>query len=486
MGSVRRSLALSAVDNYLGIVLQIASTVVLARILTPQQTGVYAVAAVFASLASTFRDFGVSEFLIQERNLDRDTLRAALTVNITISWSMGLLLFVAAPYIADFYREPGVREVMHVLACNFLFIPFGAVTMAWFRRELNFNPIVIVNVTANIASFVVVVTLGLNGFGYMSLAWSALAGVVVSLIVVSYFRPADFPRWPGLRGVGKVFHFGKFASSMYVFGQAGKGAPEMIIGRVQDMAAVGMFSRAYGIVELFHRLVLRSLNSIYLPYFARSAREDGTPRRGLRTAVSYLTAVGWPFLMFMAVAAYAAIRIIYGEQWLPAVPLAQVLCLAGAIEIVYFPAREAMLAQGHAKQGNNLQMIMQALRVLGLLAAIPFGLPGACWGLVAGAFGGAIASHWYLRRFAGWSSSDLWLAVRPSLLVTLVAVGPVALLTWLVPIGEHNYARAGLAAGTLGAVLWAAALCGFRHPLWAEIAALLAPVLQRLRRRPAP
>ena len=484
MGSVRKSLALSAVDNYLGLVLQVASTVVLARILTPQQIGVYAVAAVFASLASTFRDFGVSEYLIQERDLDRDTLRAALTVNITISWCMGLLLLVAAPFLAEFYRERGVREVMNVLACNFLFIPFGAVTMAWFRRELNFRPIVIVNVTANTASFLVVVTLGLNGFGYMSLAWSSLAGVVVSLLVVSLFRPANFPRWPGLRGVGKVFHFGKFASSMYVFGQAGKGAPEMIIGRVQDMAAVGMFSRAYGIVELFNRLVLRSLSSVYLPYFARSTREDGTSRRGLRTAVSYLTAVGWPFLMFMTVVAYAAIRIIYGEQWLPAVPLAQVLCLAGAVEIMYYPAREAMLAQGRAKEGNNLQIIMQSLRVIGLLAAVPFGLAGACWGLVAGAVGGAIASHWYLTRFAGWSAHDLWLAVRPSLLITAIVVAPIYLMISVVPIGEHNYVRVGLAAGALGFALWMAALLWLRHPLWAEIADMLAPMLLRLGGRP--
>ena len=484
MGSVRKSLALSAVDSYLALVLQIGSTVVLARILTPEQTGIFAVAAVFAALASNFRDFGVGEFLIQEKELDDAILRAALTVNITVSWSMGVLLFLAAPYVADFYRSPGVQQVMRVQAFNFLLIPFGAVTMAWFRRELNFKPILLANLAANLTSFAVVIVLGLQGWGYMALAWSSLAGVVVTVGTATLLRPKGFPRWPGLAGVGRVFHFGKFASGIYVFGQAGKGAPEMIIGRAQDMAAVGMFSRAYGLIEIFNRLVLRALMPVYLPYFARSVRDTGSPLRGLSTAISYLTVVGWPFLLFMGVAAYPAIRLIYGLQWLEAVPLAQVLCLAGTVEIIYFPAKEAMLAQGRAKESNNLQMIIQSLRVLGLLAAVPFGLAGACWGLLAATVGGALASHWYLGRVASWSVAAAWSAMRPSLWVALAAVGPFFLFTLAVPIGEHNYLGVFGVAAVLCTGLWVLALRQTGHPLWTEVLALSAPLRARLKRRP--
>lgn len=484
MGSVRKSLALSAVDSYLALVLQIGSTVVLARILTPEQTGIFAVAAVFAALASNFRDFGVGEFLIQEKELDHAILRAALTVNITVSWSMGVLLFAAAPYVADFYRSPGVQEVMRVQAFNFLLIPFGAITMAWFRRELNFKPILLANLAANITSFVVVIVLGLQGFGYMALAWSSLAGVMVTVGTATLLRPKGFPRWPGVAGVGRVFHFGKFASGIYVFGQAGKGAPEMIIGRALDMAAVGMFSRAYGLIEIFNRLVLRALMPVYLPYFARSVRETGTPLRGLGTAVSYLTAVGWPFLLVMGVASYPAIRAIYGEQWLEAVPLAQILCLAGALEIIYYPAKEALLAQGKAKESNNLQMIMQSLRVMGLLAAIPFGLEGACWGLLLATGGGALASHWYLSRLAGWSIRAAWTAMNRSLWVTLATVGPLFVMTRVVPIGEHNYLRAGMLICAICSLLWVVSLRLTRHPLWDEVLEIFTVIKAKLGPRP--
>ena len=112
MTSVRRSFFLSLADSYLAIALQLASTVIIARILTPAEVGVFAIAAVFSTLASMFRDFGVAEYLIQARDLDRDKIRAALGLNIIVSWAMAAMVFLAAPLAAKFYREPGVGDVM--------------------------------------------------------------------------------------------------------------------------------------------------------------------------------------------------------------------------------------------------------------------------------------------------------------------------------------------------------------------------------------
>jgi O-antigen/teichoic acid export membrane protein len=481
--AVRSSLALSALDSYLGLVLQVVSTAIIARILTPEQAGVFAVAAVFAALASTFRDFGVAEYLIQEKALDDESIRAALAVNIAVSWAMAASLFALAPAAGSFYREPGVADVMRVQSISFLLIPFGAVTMAWFRREMDFKPQLIAGLVANVTSFVVAVGLAVNGSGYMSLAWSSVAGVVVTVATSMAMRPKSFPRWPALRGVGRVIRFGKFASGIYIFGQAGKGAPEMIIGRTQDMAAVGMFSRAYGLVEVFNRLVLRSVMPVCLPYFAKAVREQGSPLPGLLTAISYLTVIGWTFLFFMAAAAYPAVRLLYGVQWLDAIPLARILCAVAAIELIYYPAKEAMLAQGRAKESNSLQMVIQGLRVTGLLAAIPFGLQGACWGLLAASALGAFAAHRFLAASIALRWTDSLEALWPSLRVATLAVAPFALWTLLMPIDEGNYLRCAVAGGILTTLLWAAAMRGFRHPLWPEVVRIAQACRSRLSRK---
>lgn len=469
MTAVRRSLVYSVLDSYSALVLQLAGTVVIARILTPEQTGIFAVAAVFAALASTFRDFGVAEYLIQERELTDDTIRASLAVNIAVSWIMAALLFCLAPTAAAFYRSSGVGDVMRVQSVNFLLIPFGAVTMAWFRREMNFKPIFIVGLLANTTSTAVGIVLALKGFGFMSLAWASLAGVVVTVAASICLRPRTFPRWPGLKGIRRVVQFGKYASGIYIFGQIGRGAPEMIIGRARDMAAVGMFNRAYGIVEIFHRLIVRSIIPVCLPYFAKEARETGTPRRALITTISYLTAIGWPFLACLGVVAYSAIRIMYGTQWMEAVPFAKIVCAAAAIELVYFPATEALLAVGRARHGNQLQFLTQGARIVGLLAAIPFGLAGACWGLVGAALFGALVSHIYLARIVSLSFRDVVGALWPSLQLTLAVLLPLLGLVGWIPINESNYIPIGLGGGAFCGLIWIALLRCLSHPLWVEI-----------------
>jgi O-antigen/teichoic acid export membrane protein len=285
-----------------------------------------------------------------------------------------------------------------------------------------------------------------------------------------------------LNGVGKVFHFGKFASGVYIFGQLGRGAPEMIVGKASGMADVGMLSRAQGLVEIFHRLVLRAVLPVCLPFFAKGVRETGSPKPGLLISISYVTAVGWPFLAYMAVAAFAAVRLIYGMQWLAAVPLAKLLCAAAAAELVYVASKEALMASGLVRQSSVLQVGLQLLRIIGLLAVIPWGLEGAAWGLLIAAVFGAWMSHHYLSRHIGLRLHEVVRAVAPSAIVTLVCVAPLAAYVAYRPIDESNYLPVSIIGGLVGATLWLLGLRLTRHPLWPEVAANAAAIMKRIRR----
>ena len=469
MTDVRRSFLLSFADNYLAIALQIASTVVIARLLTPAEVGVFAIAAVFSALASSFRDFGFAEYLIQARDLDHAKIRAALGMNIIVSWAMAATMFFAAPAVASFYNEAGVGAVMRVLALSFLIVPFGAVVQSWFRRELKYKPIVITNALSNITAFGVAVGLALQGHGYMSLAWSTFAGIAVTVLGSTYFRPHGFPRWPGFKGIAEVFHFGKFTTGMYILNQLGRGAPELIIGRVSGAADVGIFSRANGLVELFRRLLLKPVFQVCLPYFARAGREQGTVAPSYVSSVGLITAVGWPFLGFFALASYALIRIVYGIQWLDAVPLARILCLACAVELSFVLSREALLAGGDARRASVLQLQIAVMQVAGLALVIPYGLIGASWGLTAAAVGGLFVSQRHLHQAIGLELRPVLRACAPSALLALWTVGPLAGAALLVPIEESNFVVWAFAGSVACASLWLVGLRLIKHPLWVEV-----------------
>ncbi|WIV95931.1 lipopolysaccharide biosynthesis protein [Kinneretia aquatilis] len=483
MTTVRRSLAYSLADNYLGVVLQLLSTLVISRLLNPTEIGIFAVAAVLSSLASTFRDFGVAEYLIQEKELTADKIRASLAANIGVSWLMAALLFFGSSWVGEFYRQDGVTDVLRVLSLNFLLVPFGAVTMACFRRDMNYRPIFLVNISANIVGFIVVMACALGGLGYMSMAWSSLASIVWTVALANFMRPASMPRWPGLKGIGEVIRFGKQATGIYLFSQAGRSAPEAVIGRVLDMAAVAFYSRANGLMEIFNRTVLRAVMPICLPYFARAARAGEDAKTGYIKALALLTGIGWPFFLFIGLLAYSAIRILYGSQWLDSVPLAQILCLVAAAELPYYLAGEMLIAQGRIDLATKLQFATQCFRLAALALVIPFGLVGACWGLLLAALATGALSHALLHKIVGFRLQHLFEACRSSAMVAVLSFIPAWLLLQAVPLNADNFVRLLLAAAGLSIPVWLLAIRAFKHPLWLEFSTLGGALAQKLKLR---
>ena len=481
MSSVRRSLSYSLADSYAGVALQLASTLVISRLLSPAEIGIYAVAAVFASMAGTFRDFGVAEYLIQVQHLTASKIRAAFTVNLMISWSMAALLFASSGTVAGFYRQPGISDVMQILAINFLLIPFGAVTIACFRRELNYRPIFICGLLANVSGFIVATVGAYLGYGYISLAWSSIAGVAVTVMVSVVMRPTGFPSMPTLKGLAEVFRFGKHASGIYLFSQIGKSAPEALIGRVLDMASVAFFSRASGLMEIFNRTVLRAVFPVCLPYFSKEARGGQEIRIGYLRATSMLTGIGWPFFFVTGVLAYSAIRTLYGSQWTPSVPYAQILCLVATCELPYILATEVMIAHGRIDQSHRLQFFVQLIRLASLMLVVPFGLMGACWGLVGSGLLGAVVAHQYLHRIIGLRFADVVRGCASSAAVAAVCGLAALVLVTVVPQTEANYAQILFLALLLISLLWLLALHVFSHPLLDEIRELAIRLMNKAR-----
>lgn len=468
MTNIRRALSLTALDSYLSAVLQILSTMIIARLLTPADLGTYAVGAVFAALAGTLRDFGVASYVIREKNLTPKLLRAVLGVNLLTSWGISAALALASQPLAEFYRTPGLALVMQIQALGLALVPFGAVSMALYRREMRFRLIVAIHLAANTTSTVVAVGMAWLGYGFVSLAWSSVAGVLVTLVLTAWKRPPELPRWPSLRGAMDVMKFGAHISSSQTFSQIGRGAPELIIGRAQDMASVGIFGRAQGVVELFNMLVIRAIWPVCLPYFSAEVRQTGSPRGAQLRAMQLVTGVGWPFFAVLGLSAEVAIRIVYGPQWGDAVPVARIICAVAFLEITFITGWEALVAIGMAAKVNSLQIQIQTLRVCGLCAAFFAGLEGAAWGLLLGTvlglvlFGQAMKSHIGI----GWVAAARCLL--PSLTLAAVTAVPAAALLFLWPMTSDNHLLLGLGLAGVSAVAWLAGAAWIGHPIFRE------------------
>lgn len=472
MSKVRPALALSFATEYSKQLIHFVSVIILARLLTPEQIGIYSVAMVVVMMLHALREFGTGQYVIRESTLTDGHMRSAIGVLYLTSWALGLLLVAGSPLVARYYAEPGLRSILLVLACNFFIMPLGGVTFSYLRRQMDFGKLYRAQVSANLTYGVVVVTLALIGFGYMSMAYAALSSTVVSVLLLNAYRPSYVPFLPSFRTLSGVISFGSFASGASVLGRLAESLPELVIGRLLSMAAVGYFSRAAGLIMIFNRAVTFGVRPVLLPHFSARQREGASAADAYVRAVSLFTAVAWPFYGFLALMAYPVVRILYGPQWDLAVPVAQVLCVWGAFEALFAFTGEILIAAGAVRKMFLRQATVVPLRLLFILGGVHYGLVGVAAGLgLAGVLEFLISAR-YVRQAVGVGVRELVGCSGKGIVVTLYALALPATVAATADIGPHNVWGPFLLAAAGGAAGWLLGVHRSGHELAAEVSAL--------------
>ncbi len=481
MSGLRRAIALSGGEKYVTLAIHFVSTVIVARLLTPEEIGIYSVGAAAVAIANVLRDFGVTTYLIQEPDIDRVRVRTAFTITLAIGWSLGGVVYLAAPALAGFYGESGVEAVLHVIALNFLLIPFGSVALALLRRDMRFQHMFRVGVASALAHAVVVVSLAHAGLGYMSLAWAAVAGVLVQVAGALSATPQRFVGMPTLREARRVLSFGGRIGLANVTNEVANAAPDLILGRVLGFTTLGYFNRALGFVQLFEYAVIDALRPVWLPYFSRQQREGADVRAAYLRALGYLLIVAWPALATMAMLAPVLIGLLYGGQWGPAVPIAYVLVLAIAVRVPAVLTNAVLTARGLAPLVLRIAAVAATLKVLALLLGAPHGVMAAATGYVLAEALTSLMTLRYAAHRLGFAAGTLW---RPMLHAVGVAGGVTGVLAIYVYSGLVVLA---LDTGLLhllfclasALAIWCAALYVLRHPLLLEAVDMLRGRLRR-------
>ena len=380
MASFRVALAYSYLNKYLTVIIHFITTVILARLLTPEDIGVYTVAAVFVGLGHLLREFGINEYIVQEKELTPDRIRAAFTLNVLFGWGIALILFFARTPIGDFYNSEAVREVIGLLCINFLLVPIGAITFAHIRREMRFQHTMVIQVASVIVSSLVGILSALAGEAYRSLVWSAIAGTATSVLFTFVFRPKGMLLLPGIREIPHVFAFCRYAGSRELITHAGHTSPDWILGKLLDLSAVGLYSRALGTIGLFNKAFLEALWGVILPHFSRQHRDGSLDKDQYLFLVECVTAVAWPFFATLAVLSEPVIRLLFGDQWLESAPVLRVLCLGAILVYTNVLMDQMLISAGHIRLSFRIIVILQFLTVAAVFLSA---LKGLIW--VAGA-----------------------------------------------------------------------------------------------------
>ena len=477
--SIRRSLVFSYLDRYASLAISIATSMVIARLLTPADIGVFSVTMVLLAFVTTVRDMGAGGYLVQEKELTVERIRAVWALQLGLGALLGLLVLAASFPVAAFYEEPRMRDIMMVVALTYLINPFGSLTYAWQIREMQFDRLALVRFVSTVGGAVASIALALHGWGPMSLALGALASTLVNALMASYYRPKHFPWLPGVKELSRVFAYGSRTTAASILNTVAGGAPELLLGKLQTMSDVGYYSRANGLLAMFDRLVMSGIASVAIPWFARKSRDHGDISESFLRATSYVTAIGWSFACAAAFLAYPAIRLLYGDQWDAAVDLTRVLAIALALSMPAAMCTAALMAIGAVKQVlNATTWATVATLILAALGASQGVLAlGLCMVLIA-----LLRSVLQLRQLhsvIAFDWRDYWKRLRASAVVG-VASGIAPALAFGVFGNVESAIWPSMILGAAGGLLgFTASLFLLSHPLADELRTLMAKLRQR-------
>jgi O-antigen/teichoic acid export membrane protein/peptidoglycan/xylan/chitin deacetylase (PgdA/CDA1 family) len=469
----RRSVGIAFATQYVELGIQFVSVLLLARLLSPDEIGTFSIAAFLMSMLHVFRDFGVAQYIISERELSREKMRAAAGVSIILALAMAAVLYGLSGPVARFYANPAIEDVLVVMSASFAISSFGSTLLGVLRRNAQLGKIFWMKTFGALCHVATALGLAWHGFGALSLAWANFAGILAFAVAGAVVRPAGMAWIPQFSNIRAILSFGSVSSLGNLANMAGTSAPDLIMGKVLNMAAVGYFSRATGLVQLFTRLISGALTPLVLPYFSQVQREGKPLVRPYLMAVEYLTALAWPFFAALVVLAYPMVRALYGDGWDASVPMARLLCVASALSVLTLFAPQAMIACGGVRSSTLCNLMVQPVRVLAVLVSARFGAVAVAGAIVVAEALALVMNSVFLYRVVGVHPGTLFRACTRSALITAATlIGPLMVqATW----GDAPTSSwppllvgiAGAAAGWLGA-MW---LSG--HPLSAHVFPLI-------------
>ena len=469
MAGFRRAFLLASAERYLVLIINLGVTVVISRLLTPSEFGLSVIGAAALGIAEVVREFGVSAYLIQQRELTAAKIRSAFTVTLVLTVVAVAPLFLLAKPIAQFYGLPDLEFYLRLTCLSFCVGPFTAPVQALLRRNMQFGTMAAIGVLTALSHAITSVTLASIGFSYMSFAWAGLVSAAVLLLLCVLSRPDLSIFRPSLKEWRCVVGFGAYDSGIAVLTRLWEYFPYLILGRILNAEAVGLYQRGWTVCKLADRVLLAGVHSVALPAFSAEARDGRSLKTAYLGGIEFTTVVLWPALLLLALLAHPVVSILLGSQWVQVAPLLQIMAIAQLSAFTTGLNYPTLVAVGAIRQmllltivqvGSSIAIISTAafyglyIVVLSLLFTLPFNI---------------FLAICLVRRHVDFQWGELLAAMRKSTMVAAAsAIGPLLVVLAVGSMAAVSKPQAALAVLLSGAG-WLAALWLTAHPLLREM-----------------
>ena len=369
-----------------GLILSIASIAVLARLLTPADFGLIAMATALTGILALFKDAGLSMATIQREKVTHEQVSTIFWVNVALSLALALTVAALAPAVSWFYDEPKLFSITLAVAGLFIFDGLAVQHQALLSRQMRFSVLAKIQIVTSSLALVAAITAALMGAGY----WALLVQLAVSQIsgmVLSWGYCRWIPGWPQ-RGVGtrSMLKFGGYLTGFGFVNYFARNADNILIGKVWGSSELGLYTKAYGLLLFPIQQVNGPISAVAIPALSRLQNDPEGFRDFFRKVLSVVTFISFPLIAWMIVCRHEIIMLVLGSQWQGAVPIFGILALSAFFQPIGNITGLLYVVLGRTERMFKWGLMGCSWLVLSIVVGLPYGPIG-----VAYAYSSAIA-----------------------------------------------------------------------------------------------
>lgn len=431
-GRAARGGAVTLASQALKFVLGMAVTVVLARLLTPQDYGLVGMVVVVTGFITLFKDIGLASATIQQAEINHQQISTLFWVNVGLSVATMLVTLAVAPLVAWFYGEPRLTGITMVFAAGFL---FGGLTVqheALLRRQMRFVALSVIDILSLLAAPAVSIVMAWRGYGYWSLVFGQLATAVTNAVgvwVVCGWRPGRPVRYSGVR---TMLAFGGNLTGFAVINYFARGLDNILIGRIWGAAQLGLYARAYQLLILPIEQINAPVTAVAMPALSRLTDSPERYRAAYVRMLEKVALLTMPGIALMIATSEWVVRILLGPQWAETAYIYRLLGITALVQPIANTAGWLFISQGRTRDVLRWGVVSG----FAVMAAIVAGLP---WGAAGVAASYSIVSvctypglFWFAGRKGPVRAADFYRAVAPAACAALsVLVALFFVRRWL-------------------------------------------------------
>jgi PST family polysaccharide transporter len=360
----------TALSKYSGIVVSLLITAVLARLLSPDDFGVMAVASVIIAFFSLFTDMGISPAIIQHKELAKKELSDLFSFTVLLGIFLATSFFFASELIAGYYQRPILVVICRLLSINLFFASVNIVPNALFYRDKIFRYVAIRGFIIQVAGGGIGVAVALLGGGLYALVVNPILSSILLFVISIRRYPQTFRLTLGLNSLRRIFSYSAYQFLFNMINYFSRNLDTLLIGKYMNMIALGYYDKSYRLMMLPLQNITQVITPVMHPILSDYQNDMKKLSLSHEKIVRLLASIGFPLSVFLFFSSKEITLLFFGDQWLPSVPVFQILSISVGTQMVLSSSGSIYQAAGDTRSLFICGLFSSVLNVAGILLGV--------------------------------------------------------------------------------------------------------------------